>query len=516
MTTLTTLLFLCAFVNMTFAQTTCSYKNRPGVCNQESECTGDWTGWEEGDGKCRPLPAGIKCCTPKPTTTVSATTSLSSTTAAANPTDNVASTNVNPSTEPTPSTSTTTSVTAAPTEPPSSDDICTYDGRSGVCAAACPNGELTAWNAPNAGGECRPKPAGIQCCTPPAPPPVDEPLMATGPACDYAGIRGVCIDHTDCIGHDQGVKRTAFRSSQGANGCGHIKEAAVRCCVAAPANLVVPGFGVPNGRACALARPGRGCSAYTGSKLTINIKFADEAVRIHAHARNSGSTIYVTSSFRPLGTKVGASRSRHQIGFAFDFNVAGCNALCMCPYPNVRNSRARNFLQRVVGDSTLHWGGDPRKPIWWAVGGCRRDSVHVQSTKYEDGGRYDSVRTCLNSEYRASRFLSFDCTTGAALYDDKVFEEDVENAAPDALGGGAIFGIVLAALICVGLVVLLVVVARKRSATSGNLRVADESGTAATIHMTPSAEIGTGYTCAQCGNDYATAEELAAHVELRH
>ena len=224
---------------------------------------------------------------------------------------------------------------------------------------------------------------------------------------------------------------------------------------------------VPSGRSCALARPS-GCSAFNGRTLTVNAKFSDEVVRIHSHAQNARIRVYITDSFRRIGaSNYGASRSRHKVGFALDMNANGCNSACMCRLNSISNAGAKRFLISVVADSTLHWGADPSAPINWPIysGGvlrCSKDSVHIQSRTYEDGGsNYDSMRTCLSNEYSASRFQRFSCSSGVALLNDDVraeVEAEMNGDGSDdgGLATGTIVVIVVAPLCCLVLLALLV------------------------------------------------------------
>jgi len=284
--------------------------------------------------------------------------------------------------------------------------------------------------------------------------------------CAAHGQAGVCMSTTRCT-------LTSYPASSGVtdDGCRHITDASVQCCAPAPPRGAVVDIGqparIPSGRNCALARPS-GCSAFNGRTLTVNVKFSDEVVRIHSHAQNARIRVYITDSFRRIGSgNYGASRSRHKVGFALDMNANGCNSACMCNLRSISNAGAKRFLQAVVADSTLHWGADPSNPINWSIysGGrlqCSKDSVHIQSRTYEDGGStYDSMRTCLSNEYSAGRFQSFSCASGVALLNDDVRAEveaemNGEDVSDNAIATGTIVIIVIASICCCALLVLLV------------------------------------------------------------
>jgi len=208
--------------------------------------------------------------------------------------------------------------------------------------------------------------------------------------------------------------------------------------------------------------------------MTVNIKFANSIIRINAHARNTNVKVYITDSFRPLGTNVGASRSRHKVGYAIDMNVQGssfCDGDCLCHSPgNIPEAGARRFIQSIIADSTLWWGGDPSNPIPWNVGSCTTDSVHIQSQSYISSSSYDSEQACLNTQWNAGRFSSFDCSAGASLLEDGAVlaPDEAVPGSPEmfsssssaiAAGGGAsivlIVGVTIGVLVFIGIVAII-------------------------------------------------------------
>ena len=90
--------------------------------------------------------------------------------------------------------------------------------------------------------------------------------------------------------------------------------------------------------------------------------------------------------------------------------------------------------------------------------GCSRDSVHIQSTKYEAGSNYYAEQRCLNTEWRAGRFRRFSCTGSAALLEnfDASAADDIDTdalvEAEDGLSSGSIVVIVFAVILCICLI----------------------------------------------------------------
>ena len=243
--------------------------------------------------------------------------------------------------------------------------------------------------------------------------------------------------------------------------------------------------------------------------------------------------LYITDSFRRSSAGYGAARSRHKAGFAIDMNVNGCNAACLCSGRSASNVGARNFLVAVMGDSTLHWGGDPSSPIRWPVGGCQYDSVHFESRQYEAGSNYDTVVPCLN---RVTSFGSFSCSAGAGLLNEEVLMADqIEEDAGKTLSTGAIvaiaiFGALVVAL-CVAIAIGLAMRARRAKASGdgsemniANAAYAPENSLDGSTMMSARAErggtiIGGGigaFNCTICNKQYNYAEDLSAHMQMRH
>jgi hypothetical protein len=404
-----------------------------------------------------------------------------------------------------------------------------------VCAASC-NGQ----HVPSSQGAdgCEHLPAAVKCCITAA----SQQLPSSGSMGDCTsptGARGTCRRTSDC-------SLSSFPSRLGAVGCGHIPAADVQCCAPNSGGVVSPpnnnggnGGSVspvnPSG-ACQLARPDSSCGAFTGRTLTVNVRFIDEVQRIHAHARAAGVSIYITDSFRNANAGYGAGTSRHKAGFALDMNAGGCNADCMCRVPT-RVGTVTTFLRRVMADSTLHWGGDPRNPIMWRVGSCSRDSVHIQSTRYEAGSNYQAEVSCLGREASAGRFRSFSCPSIAALNDDAAFANLEQFNAEDGtsaegLTDGETAGVAIGVIIAIALACAVVVffVVRRRQGplgddivspngiymqpSPGNSANFDTSGIAAGMSTTYAAP--GQYACASCGKTYSNADDLSTHTQLRH
>lgn len=287
-------------------------------------------------------------------------------------------------------------------------------------------------------------------------------------------------------------------------------------------NVNVPPISMPSGRRCSLVRPS-GCSSFQGKTVTVNSDFADEFIRLDAHARNAGIKLYITDSFRASTAGYGAARSRHKAGFAIDLNANGCNAACMCGGTSISNSGARNFVTAVMADSTLHWGGDPRRPIPWSVGGCSRDSVHFESTNYQAGSNYDTIVPCLNTAFRAGQFSSFSCGSGIGLLNEDVKKSE-EAEQQEGLSAGAIAAIVIFSVL---VVIALVVVAgcliqRRRSAQSIDMPNAmftnDASNMASAVYDrsgTVSAGSAGSFVCNVCNKTYNYEADLLEHKSVR-
>jgi hypothetical protein len=297
---------------------------------------------------------------------------------------------------------------------------------------------------------------------------------------------------------------------------------------------------MPAGRRCALVTP-TGCSSFQGKRVVVNNDFADEVIRINAHARNAGIKLYITDSFRSSSAGYGAARSRHKAGFALDLNANGCNAACLCAGRSISNTGARNFVTAVMADSTLHWGGDPARPIAWSVGGCSRDSVHFQSSNYplQSTSAYDAAVPCLNTAFRNSQFTSFSCGSGAGLLNEDVkMSEQIEEAAAKDLSPGAIAAIVIFSVLvlvaCVAVAACLIQRRRRLASEdivmpnamftndASNMASAvyernDNGGTIGGRGNTVSAGSTPGnFACKSCGKTYNYEADLAEHTALRH
>jgi hypothetical protein len=372
---------------------------------------------------------------------------------------------------------------------------------------------------------------GILCCAPPASNNNNNNNnnnagVDMGSCTSPQGRSGTCRRTNQC-------GMTSFPSRTGARGCEDIPAADVQCCApASPGGGTVSGGSGPVQPAgqCQLARPDSSCSAFNGRTMTINVRFIDEIQRVHAHARASGATVTITDSYRSPTVGYGAGQSRHKVGFAIDMNSNGCNSDCMCRVPT-RVAAVTTFLRRLMADPNLHWGGDPSKPINWRVGSCSRDSVHIQSTRYEAGSNYGSEQSCLAREYSAGRFRTFSCPQIAALNDEIDFANLENYNADDATEGlsageqaGIAVGVIIAiALLCALIVFCVIrrntrsdeVVANKfyKAEQDGNTGGSENFGSGAQVY---SSSAPGQYACADCGKTYAAADDLVTHRNLRH
>lgn len=411
---------------------------------------------------------------------------------------------------------------------------CTYQGRKGECLSrsACPSTHAWVSYTQTSDRGCLPYPSGILCCAPPAASSNNNGGSSTagvdmGACTSPGGKSGTCRRTSQC-------SLSSFPSRTGAVGCQNIPAADVQCCAPAGGSVSQPVGGSgpvqPQGQ-CQLARPDSSCSAFQGRTMTINVRFIDEIQRVHGHARASGATLTITDSYRSPSAGYGAGMSRHKVGFAIDMNANGCNADCMCRVPT-RVSAVTTFLRRLMADPNLHWGGDPSKPINWRVGSCSRDSVHIQSTRYEAGSNYGSEQSCLAREYSAGRFRTFSCPQIAALNDEIDFANLENYNADDAtegLSAGEQAGIAVGVIIAVALLCALIVfcvIRRKtnsdnvvannkfyKAETEGNAGGSENFGTGAQVYTTSAPG---QYACADCGKTYAVADDLVTHRNLRH
>jgi len=342
---------------------------------------------------------------------------------------------------------------------------CTFQMTSGTCLdiTQCATTGGTARASRIGAQGCEALASNVQCCIPPA-----APVPAGASPCSFGGNAGVCVNQASCAS-----PKRLFPSSQGATGCESFAND-VACCTTAPvgSSVTIAPLSPPSGQSCALAHPS-GCSGFIGVKMTVNIRFADSVIRVNSHARNTNVKVYITDSFRPSGTSIGATRSRHKVGYAIDMNVqqvggAFCDGDCLCHSAgSIPNDGARRFIQSIIADSTLWWGGDPSKPIAWNVGSCNTDSVHIQSQAYPVSSTYDSEASCLNSAWDAGRFSSFDCSAGASLLEDGAVlapdeavpgspESFASSSSVIAAGGGVsialIGGVVVGVVVLIGIV----------------------------------------------------------------
>ena len=101
-------------------------------------------------------------------------------------------------------------------------------------------------------------------------------------------------------------------------------------------------------------------------KTYVHPNFSESLDRLNDFAQGSGIEIYVTSSFRTSSNSQirqisPATRSRHLIGYAIDVNVKYAdkfyNSRLLSKYPNDLPDPVVEFIQHIIDDPLLEWGG---------------------------------------------------------------------------------------------------------------------------------------------------------------
>lgn len=149
-------------------------------------------------------------------------------------------------------------------------------------------------------------------------------------------------------------------------------------------------------------------SNFTGNPCKVDTLFVPMLDKINDYAKQADVEIYVTSAFRSLAktealrqTKTvvpPARKSNHMVGHAIDMNIRYKNApsdsaylmansRMLAKYPNVP-APVKQFLDYIIEDGTLRWGGKFRTP----------DVVHIDDgLNVHNKAKWDE-RYCLMQE----------------------------------------------------------------------------------------------------------------------
>lgn len=113
-------------------------------------------------------------------------------------------------------------------------------------------------------------------------------------------------------------------------------------------------------------------SQFIGKIVLADVEFIPSLNKINQLATKDGLKLFVTSSARLAGAKLGgavvppASRSNHLVGHAIDMNIQmGATLFNSDKLGNFGSlpSQIKTFLQAIRDDAVLRWGGDFNDPV---------------------------------------------------------------------------------------------------------------------------------------------------------
>jgi len=138
-------------------------------------------------------------------------------------------------------------------------------------------------------------------------------------------------------------------------------------------------------------------SQFIGKKAFVHPNFNKHLDKINELARSLGIELYITSSFRTSSNSsasqvIPATRSKHLIGYAIDVNLKlkdkFYNSKLLLKYPNELPEAIIKFIQSVIDDPFLEWGGQFQV----------KDPVHINLVVSDE--EYDRIyQEMLNNIY---------------------------------------------------------------------------------------------------------------------
>lgn len=525
----------------------CAWNNKAGVCT--SSCpNGDFTSHDQDStsgGECYPLPAGVKCCTPKDNgssnpngNTPCTLNNVQGTCKAACPggvlsahnvpgaggecgSGSLCCTPVTPFDAPTSENNGNgggvpepqpVDPVGSPTGPP-----CMLNSVNGVCTSSCPSThDHTAWNYPGGNGACKPEPRGVLCCTqrpagtPVGQQPVDTPAdvpAGLAPCNNPQGKDGQCIDETQCTG-----ALRAFASSEGATGCRRF-PAAVKCCSEAldpsldTGNTGSSGAGSNNGVSLAgveLIKQFEGfyANAYRdplSGGLPITIGWG--STRKEDGSRfNLGETITRAEAERLLILQL---RNSYLPPMASSI-----------PTWNEMNINQQGAIMSFGYNLGAHFYG---RSSFATISRVLRNKAQWRTAIRSALILYRNPGTNVEAGLRRRRNAEADLFLRAASNLEELEEQlaDQPDETPAQLDGSVIAIVIVAIVLVLSMVAVCVFCMLTRSSGDGGIHVNNDFATARDDEAVAGYATGE-YKCNQCGKSYAYAEDLAEHTAARH
>jgi hypothetical protein len=437
-------------------------------------------------------------------------------------------------------------------DPEPSDDHDAEDDNAPPCVAnrvagrclptsRCTGGKKASRNSPpNVSGCGHIADPNVQCCA-------DEPRAdggnLGGASCTAYGVAGSCEATANCAR----VGRQSFPSAAGqVTGCESIPSRDIQCCAdtmgpALPvsnscpeyAGLVFPlvpdslaeisvnwGFPRSNGRRCHAA-----VDIYTkGAKQVVAVSDGEVTAIMKNWYSCSGGTIDAIFVYHSSGPLQGKTINYGEVNPG-TYNVRVGSTV-------TKGERIGIASRCAMLHFELYQGRRTRNSYWLPSGsigsGCARTSMRTKPAELLDPR--DLLRCTMPPGARFRNGVSFlEDPTDLSAFDedgnadgDDGFVEGVESES--SLGGGEIAGIAIGLLLFCCLVAGLaywIITVRTRDrgqayAQTNSITMQTDDSFKEAANNLARAAYTQQYTCAQCNNSYASADDLVQHRQLRH